>query len=305
MLRAERVNPPRPEDIRAVPVRHPGRWISGVIVLVVIAQFVHWLVTNPELHWNVVRSYLFDPIIREGIRHTLLLTLLAMVMGVVIGVLLAVMRLSKNPIVSGAAWFYVWFFRGTPLLVQLLFWYFLPTVMHSISFGIPFGPSWFAHSPKDLITRFVAALLGLGLNEGAYMSEIIRSGLISVDEGQTEAASALGFGSMETLRRIVLPQAMRVVIPPTGNETISMLKTTSLVSVTGYAELLYSAQIIYARTYQTIPLLLVASLWYVLMTSVLMTGQFYLERHFAKGSQRGLPPTPIQKIRRQVSGLFR
>jgi polar amino acid transport system permease protein len=304
-VQPDSVNTERPEEIRAVPVRHPGRWASGIAVLVLAAMLLHWLVTNPELHWGVVRQYLFDPIIREGIRHTLLLTVIAMVMGVVIGVVLAVMRLSKNPIVSGAAWAYIWFFRGTPLLVQLLFWYFLPSVLHSISFGIPFGPSWFAHSPKDLITRFVAATLGLGLNEGAYMSEIIRSGLISVDEGQTEAASALGFGSMETLRRIVLPQAMRVVIPPTGNETISMLKTTSLVSVTGYAELLYSAQIIYARTYQTIPLLLVASLWYLFMTSILMTGQFYMERYFAKGAQRGLPPTPIQKMRRQLSGLFR
>jgi polar amino acid transport system permease protein len=294
--------PRRPADIEAIPVRHPWRWVSAGVILVLVAMLGHWLVTDTALHWDVVWKYFWDPAVRRGVVMTIKLTIIAMVMGIAIGVALAIMRLSLNPIVSGVAWVYIWFFRGTPLLVQILFWFALPSVLKQVSFGVPFGPSWFATDPKTLITQFTAAVLGLGLNEGAYMSEIIRAGLISVDEGQTEAASALGLSRMQTLRRIVLPQAMRVVIPPTGNETISMLKTTSLVSVIGVFELLYTVQVIYGRTYQTIPLLLVAVVWYLVMTSVLMVGQYYLERHFAKGSTRALPPTPIQKLRVRLLG---
>ena len=288
---------PDPGTLRAIPVRHPGRWVSVAVILVLLAQFVHWLLTNPELNWPLVGSYLFDPSIRAGIRHTLLLTVIAMLLGVVFGLLLAVMRLSANPIVSGVAWIYIWFFRGTPVFVQLLFWYNLPTVQRSVSLGIPFGPSWFQTDPKTLITQFSAACLGLGLNEAAYMAEIARAGILSVDEGQAQAAAALGMTRARTMRRIILPQAMRVIIPPTGNETISMLKTTSLVSVIGYTELLYTAQIIYSRTFQVIPLLLIASLWYLVMTSVLTVGQYYLERRFARGAMRALPPTPLQRVR--------
>jgi polar amino acid transport system permease protein len=298
------VEPParsRPEAIRAVPVRHPGRWVSGAIVVVVAAQLVHWFVTNKALQLGVVRHYLFDRSILLGVGVTLELTAVAMAMGVVLGVVLAVMRLSRNPVVSIGAWIYVWFFRGTPVLVQLLFWYFLPTVARSISIGIPFGPSWLPQNPKEVITAFVAACLGLGLNEAAYMAEIVRAGILSVDEGQVEAASALGMPRMLSMRRIVLPQAMRVIIPPTGNETISMLKTTSLASVVTLAELLYTAQIIYARTYETIPLLLTASIWYLFMTSVLSVGQYYLERRFARGALRELPPTPRQRFGRWVA----
>ncbi|MCU1454352.1 MAG: atrB [Acidimicrobiales bacterium] len=291
----------RPEAIRAVPVRHPGRWVSGAIVLVVAAQLIHWFVTNKELKLGTVRHYLFDHSILVGVGVTLELTAVAMIMGVIIGVVLAVMRLSRNPIVAGGSWLYVWFFRGTPVLVQLLFWYNLPTVARSLSLGIPFGPSWLPQNPKDLITAFIAACLGLGLNEGAYMAEIVRAGILSVDEGQVEAASALGMPRLLSMRRIVLPQAMRVIIPPTGNETISMLKTTSLASVIAFPELLYTAQIIYSRTYETIPLLLTASIWYLFMTSVLSVGQYYLERRFARGALRELPPTPGQRIRRWVA----
>jgi len=288
-------------EIPVVPVRHPGRWVAAVVVLVLAAMFAHWLVATQELHWHVVWHYLFDSAILTGVRRTIVLTIIAMAIGIGLGVVLAVMRLSPNPIVSGAAWLYIWFFRGTPVLVQLLFWYNLPAVIHSLSVGVPFGPSWFHTDPKTAITQFTAALLGLGLNEGAYMAEIARAGILSVDEGQNEAAQALGMTRLMTMRRIVLPQAMRVIIPPTGNETISMLKTTSLVFAIGYMELLTTAQIIYGRTFQTIPLLIVASIWYIVMTSVLYVGQYYLERYFARGSTRQLPPTPV----RRVLGMFR
>jgi polar amino acid transport system permease protein len=301
------VTDPAGQELPVVPVRHPGRWVAAVFLLVLTAMFGHWLVTNKELHWPTVRLYLFNQAIFTGIERTLELTVVAMAIGVGLGVLLAVMRLSPNPIVSGVAWVYIWFFRGTPVIVQLLFWYFLPTVMRSISLGVPFGPSWFHTDPKTLVTQFVAATLGLGLNEGAYMAEIVRAGILSVDEGQTEAAQALGMTRLQTMQRIVLPQAMRVIIPPTGNETISMLKTTSLAFAIALPELLTTAQIIYARTFQTIPLLIVASLWYLFMTSVLYVGQFYLERYFARGSARALPRTPVQRLRmlafRQREGL--
>ncbi len=186
-----------------------------------------------------------------------------MAIGIVLGVVLAVMRRSPNPIVSGASWLYFWFFRGTPLLVQIFFWFYLSALFPSIDLGIPFGPALIHANANTLITKLTAALLGLGLNEGAYMAEIVRAGFLSVDEGQTEAAQSLGMGRLQILRRIVLPQAMRVIIPPTGNETISMLKNTSLVSVIAYGELLYSAQTIYDANYKMIPLLIVASIWYL------------------------------------------
>jgi len=286
----------RASDLPVVPVRHPGRWIGAVVVLVLLAMFVHWLVATDGLRWDVVRQYLFDTSIVHAAWHTVELTVLAMVIGIVLGVVLAVMRLSPNPIMSDAAWAYVWFFRGTPVLVQVLFWFNLPAVMKSLSLGVPFGPSWFHTDPKTLITQFGAAVLGLGLNEAAYMSEIARAGILSVDEGQTEAAQALGMTRLQTMQRVVLPQAMRVIIPPTGNETISMLKTTSIVLVIGYLELTATAQVIGARTFQVIPLYLTVSIWYVAMTSVLYVGQFYLERYFARGSSRSLPPTPVQRL---------
>ncbi len=290
------------EPIKAIPVRHRGRWVAAIVILVLAAQFVHWLVTDTNLRWDVVRQYLFSSPILTGVVNTIKLTIIAMLIGVVLGVVLAVMRLSKNPIVSGVSWLYIWFFRGTPVLVQLIFWYFLPSVVRSISLGIPFGPSWFHSDPKTLITQFIAVCLGLGLNEAAYMAEIARSGILSVDEGQVEAASALGMTQLQSMRRIVLPQAMRVIIPPTGNETISMLKTTSLAVFVGFNELLGAASNIYARTYQTIPMLIVVSIWYLFLTSILTFGQYYLERYYARGALRELPPTPLQKLRWMALG---
>jgi polar amino acid transport system permease protein len=207
------------------------------------------------------------------------------------------MRLSANPLVSSASWFYIWVFRGTPVLVQIIFWSFIAALYPVLDIGVPFGPAFIHADANALVTPFLAAILALGLNEGAYMSEIVRAGLLSVDEGQSEAAHALGMRPMQVMRRIVLPQAMRVIVPPTGNETISMLKTSSLVSVIAYTELLYSAQLIYSRTYQTIPLLIVVSLWYLAFTSLLSIGQYHLERRFGRGVGRHRPETLVQKLR--------
>jgi polar amino acid transport system permease protein len=276
-------------------VRHWGRWVAGAIVLFLVAVIVHSVVTNPRFQWGVVVDFLFDARIVRGARITLELTFLSMAVGIVLGVLLAVMRLSPNPLVSALSGFYIWFFRGTPVLVQILFWQFVGALYPKISIGIPFGGPVFASAnAKHLITPFMAGLLGLGLNEGAYMAEIVRAGILSVDEGQTEAAQSLGMRRILTLRRIVLPQAMRVIIPPTGNETISMLKTSSLVSVIAYSELLYSAQLIYSVNFKTIPLLIVAGIWYLFFTTILSIGQFYIERHYARGTSR--------EVRRQDFG---
>jgi polar amino acid transport system permease protein len=295
----------RPEDIRAVPVRHPGRWVAAAIVLVIAVALVRSVATNPRFQWSVVGEYLFDERILEGLRLTIELTVIAMAIGIALGVLLAVMRLSPNPLVSGGSWLYIWFFRGTPVLVQLLFWYYISALYPKIGLGIPFGPSVVQPDANTLITSFRAAILGLGLNEGAYMAEIVRAGIISVDQGQTDAAQSLGMTRLQTMRRIVLPQAMRVIIPPTGNETISMLKSSSLASVITVAELLYSAELIYAVNFKTIPLLITVSIWYLVCTSVLYVGQYYLERYYARGASRELELTPLQRVRLGVFSIRR
>lgn len=296
------VPPGRPETIKAVPVRHPGRWVGAAVVAVLAAMLIHALITNSQFQWDVVGKYLFDSSITHGLGVTLELTFLSMAIGIAGGITLAIMRLSPNPVLSSTAWFYIWVFRGTPVLVQLLFWNFLGSLWANISIGIPFGPAFWSEPTNQAIPLFVAALLGLGLNEAAYMAEIVRGGIQSVPLGQTEAAHALGMSQFKTMRRIILPQAMRVIIPPTGNETISMLKTTSLVSAISLEELLRAGQNIYSRTFQTIPLLLVVSIWYLLMTSILTVGQYYVERHYARGANRALPPTPLQRLRRLFAG---
>ncbi|TAM88862.1 MAG: amino acid ABC transporter permease [Jatrophihabitans sp.] len=275
----------RDDDLVVVPARHPGRWLAVACIAVLAAMAVHLLVTNSRLQWSVVWQYVFSKPILTGVLRTLELTVIAMVIGVVIGILVAIGRLSPNPVLAKVAWLYSWFFRGTPLLVQLLFWFYLSALLTHVSIGIPFGPEFASASTNSLITPFLAAILGLGLNEGAYMSEIVRSGILAVPRGQAEAGQAIGMTRSEVMRRVVLPQAMRVIIPPTGNETIGMLKYTSLVIVIGYAELLTSASLIYARTFQTIPLLIVAALWYLAITAVLSIAQYYVERHFDRGFQ--------------------
>ena len=294
--------------LSVVRLRHWERWVAALFVMIGVALLIHTLVTNPHFQFVVVGQYLFSAPIISGVLLTLELTLIAMSIGVVLGTFLAIGRMSSNSIVVGASGAYVWFFRGTPLLVQLIFWYNLSTIFPSIGLGVPFGPQFFHLAANSLITPLGAALMGLGLNEGAYMAEIVRAGVLSVDTGQSEAAYSVGMTRSQALRKIVLPQAMRVIVPPTGNEMISMLKNTSLVSVLAIAELLYSAQIIYARTYQTIPLLIVASLWYLALTTVMSIGQHFIERRFGRGyksgsSRRRSSSSPLARVARELVGL--
>ena len=291
---------PRPEAIKAIPVRHPWRWVSGALVLAFAADVVYTFATAPDLRWDEVWKWLSGRLILEGIVITLELTVLAMVIGIALGIVLAVMRLSPSPVMSWVSWIYIWFFRGTPVLVQIFFWFNLNTVLPHIGIGIPGTPLHWQESTNLLISAFTAATLGLGLNEAAYMAEIVRAGIISVEHGQTEAAQALGMNRLQVMRRIVLPQAMRVIIPPTGNETISMLKTTSLASIAAVPELFTRSEQIANFTFLVIELAIVASIWYLAMTTVLTIGQYYVERYFARGAQRELPPTPFQRFRRML-----
>ena len=286
MATTDTAEPVRPDEIRAIPVRHPGRWAAAAIVLLVAALVARSVATNPRFQWGIVGHYFLSTRVLHGLAVTVELTVLSMAIGIALGTLLAVMRLSPNPLVSGASSLYIWLFRGTPVLVQILLWYNVSALYPRFSIGVPFGPQLAHFDAGSLITPFVAGMLALGLNEGAYMAEIVRAGIISVEAGQTEAAQSLGMTRLQTMRRIVLPQAMRVIIPPTGNETISMLKTTSLVSVIATTDLLYSVQLIYAVNYRMIPLLLVACIWYLIVTTVLSFGQVFLERYFGRGTVR-------------------
>jgi polar amino acid transport system permease protein len=296
-----------PAAMPVVPVRHPGRWVAAAVVVLLAVMLVHSLFFSHVLingrirerfEWNVINQYFLSSEVVKALGITIALTVVAMAGGIAIGVVLAIMRLSPNPLVTGSAWVYIWFFRGTPVLVQLLFWYNASYIFPSFSLGIPFGPALVHFNLNTWLTPFLVASVGLALNEGAYMSEVVRAGLISVDEGQTEAAQSIGMSRFMTLRLIVVPQAMRVIIPPTGNETISMLKTTSLASVVTVSELTFTVEQIMAADYKTVPLFMVASLQYLWVTSVLMVGQYYVERHYARGSVRQLPPTPFQRLRR-------
>jgi polar amino acid transport system permease protein len=277
--------PVAPEAIRAVPVRHPGRWVAATLVGLTGAAVAWSAARNPRFEWDVAGDYLFSARVLRGLVATLELTALAMVIGFALGIVLAVMRLSPNRLLAGASWLYVWVFRGTPVLVQLLFWSYIAALYPTLSLGVPFGGPVLMHADANtLITPFAAATLGLALNEAAYMAEIVRAGVISVDAGQSDAAHSLGMTRLQTMRHIVLPQAMRVIVPPTGNEAISMLKTTSLVSVIAFTDLLYSVQLIYSENYRQIPLLVVACVWYLLFTTLLSIGQHFLERRLARGA---------------------
>jgi polar amino acid transport system permease protein len=282
--------PERPDDIKAVPVRRPGRWIAAFVVLLCSASFIRFVVTDTAMKWNVIGQYLFDTRVLDAVVRVIYLAALSMLIGVVLGVILAVMRLSPNPILKSVSWVYIFVFRGTPLLVQITFWYniaaLFPAPGHVIDIGIPFGPALIHPNANQLITIFVAALLGLGFNEGAYMAEIVRAGIISVPEGQTEAAASLGMSRLQIMRRIVLPQAMRVILPPTGNEFISMLKNTSLAQVIAYAELYFVAEDIASVNFDVPQLLIVISIWYLALTSVAYVGQYFLERKVGEGFSR-------------------
>ena len=267
-----------------MPVRHPGRWISAIIILGVLALFLQSLVTNPNFRWDIVGTYILDTKVVQGVGWTLLLTAAAMVLAIVLAILLAFMRQSENPVFRWSSWAWVWFFRGTPVYTQLVFWGLISVLYPKITAGIPFGPEWFAVDTSTVITTTAAAILGLGLNESAYLAEIFRAGLKSVDRGQEEAAEALGMGKTKIMWRIILPQAMRVIVPPTGNETIGMLKTTSLVLAVPFTlDLTFATNTLANRTYLPVPLLIVAAIWYLVITSVLMVGQHFIEAYYGKG----------------------
>lgn len=275
--------PSRAVPLKAIPVRHPGRWVAVAVLLLLAAMGINSFVTNPNWRWDTFSTYIFTEVVFQGLWKTIWITAASMVLGIVGGVILAVMRLSPNPIVKTVAWLYIWFFRGTPVLVQIMFWGFLAMLYRQLSLGIPFGPELVTFETNVLIPLTVGGVLALGLNEAAYMAEIVRSGIMSVGHGQTEAAEALGMTRGKLMRRVVLPQAMRIIVPPTGNEVISMLKTTSLLVMVGITELFTTVQNIYNSNYQNIPLLVVASAWYLVVTSILSVGQYYLEKRFGRG----------------------
>jgi polar amino acid transport system permease protein len=287
-----------PAAIDAVPLRHPWRWVAAVVIVILVVLFVYGAATNDAYRWQVFGEYLFNDRILLGVSNTLQLTIYSMVIAIVLGVILAVMRLSDNPVFRSVSWVYLWIFRGTPIYVQLTFWGLIPTIYKNIQLGVPFGPSLFHLDLQSLSIPFLLATLGLALNEAAYMAEIIRAGISSVPEGQLEASTALGMSWGMAMRRTVLPQAMRVIIPPTGNEVISMLKTTSLVTAVPYTLDLYSiaTREIAAREFEPVPLLLVAAAWYLAVTSLLMVGQFYLERYYSRGASRKLTTKQLEAL---------
>ena len=291
-----------------VRARHPGRWAAAIVSMLMLAALAHSLATNPGYRWDVVWRYLTVKTVLTGFGWTLVLTAASMAIGIVLGVVAALMRQSANPVVSAFAATYIWLFRGTPVLVQLIFWYNLAALYPRIDIGFPFFAPFVTLSTNVLITPIVAALLGLGLNEGAYMAEIVRSGLMSVDPGQREAAYSLGLTPARTVRRVILPQAMRVIVPPTGNEVVGMLKATSLVSTLAISDLLYSVQGIYGRTFETIPLLIVASTWYLLASTLLSACQIALENRLRRGHTAA--PTDgvsvlLARVRRNIGRLPR
>ena len=274
--------------IHPKPVPRPSRYISAAVVAVLAAMGINALITNRTFNWPVVWEWFFSRTVMVGVAFTLILTVLAMAFGTALAITMAIMRQSPNPILRGVSWFYIWFFRGTPIYTQLIFWSLVPVLYPTLSLGIPFGPEFVTFSTSKYFTTFWMAVVGLSLNEGAYLSEIIRSGLNAVDSGQSEAATALGMSRSQVMRRIILPQAMRVIIPPIGNETISMLKTTSLASAIPFIlELTFATNDKGQQYFQPVPFLMVAAIWYLLITSVLMIGQMYLERYFGRGFDNG------------------
>ncbi|MEW2530382.1 amino acid ABC transporter permease [Streptomyces sp. NPDC047071] len=272
-----RPDPPgqHPAEPRIVPRRHLGQWAAAAVVVAALALALNSVVRNDAFQWGVVGDYFTTAAVLRGLWLTLWLTAAVMVLGFALGTLLALGRLSGNPVLRAVSWGYVWFFRSMPILVQLLFWFNIGALY----------PTLLGIKTVDLLGPVTIAVIGLTLHEAAYAAEVVRGGILSVDRGQTEAAQSLGLGRARRFRRIVLPQAMRSIVPPAGNMLIGTLKGTSIVSVIAVQDLLYSVQLVYHRTYQVIPLLLVATLWYVVVTSVLSVGQYYVERHYARGSE--------------------
>jgi len=290
----------------AVPLRHPGRWVACAVVLLLLVWFAYTCVQNPNFQWPVVAHYLFSREILYGVLVTIQLTVSAMCIGIGLGIVTALMRLSENRLLSSAAQLYIVCFRATPALVQLIFWFNLSALFPAITLGIPFfGPDFVTFNANAIISPIVAANLGLGLCEGAYMAEIVRSGILSVDTGEAEAAFAVGMTRMQTMWHVILPQAMRVIVPPTANQVIGMLKYTSLASVISVTELLTSAELIYTRTFETIPLLIVVSLWYVTLTTLLTVGQRAIELRLGRSHRKEAARGWVPFRNAVVANLFR
>jgi polar amino acid transport system permease protein len=295
--------PGPPPGTRAVPVRRPGRWVATAVGLLLFAMGAHALVTNAVFQWGVVGRYFTASAVLAGLVNTLWLTAVALVGGFTLGTVLAIMRMSGNPVLATFSRLYVWFFRSTPLLVQLLFWYNISLLYPRLGFGVPFGPEFVDIDTRNLISALMAAVIGLVLHEAAQAAEIVRAGFLSVDAGQREAAQALGLTRGRTIWRIVLPQAMRAILPPMGNQTIGLLKGTSIVSVIAVHDLLFATQLIYNENYLIIPLLLVATIWYLILTTLLGIPQYYLERHYGRGNHRESPVGLSRRLRGGLAAL--
>ncbi|MEW1723800.1 amino acid ABC transporter permease [Streptomyces sp. NPDC093109] len=288
--------------LRRVPAPRPGRWLASAFLLVLLAQFLHGLVANPGWEWPVFRQFFVEGSILQALGLTLELTAYGTALGFTLGLVIALMRLSRSWLPASVGWLYVWVFRSVPLIVQLLFWFNLAYLYDRLSFGVPFGPEFVSVPTMRLVGPMGAAVLGLALHQAAYAAEIIRSGIISVDRGQVLAAAALGIPRRRQLSRIVLPQAMRTILPNAFNELISLLKGTSIVSVMALGDLFYQTQVIYGRNGRVVALVMVATIWYVILTGLLSVLQYYVERRFARGGSRALPPTPRQRLRTALSG---
>jgi polar amino acid transport system permease protein len=289
---------------RVLPLHHPLRWVAIAVVLVVLAQVAHGLVTNPFYQWDRFAYWFFRPVVLNGLLITLYVTAICAVLALLVGVVLALARLSRSPVLRAVSWAYVWLFRSVPLIVVLLFLYNFSALYKTLGLGIPFGPVFVSFGVTVLATETVIAVLGLTLVEGAYAAEIVRAGILSVDQGQHEAAAALGIPRRHQFRRIVAPQALRPIVPNYVNLLISLVKSTSLVFYVSLLDLFGTVQNL-GSTYpgDIVPLLLVATAWYVILTSVVSVAQFYVERRFARGAVRSLPPTPLQRLRTGLAGL--
>ncbi|MFD3581404.1 amino acid ABC transporter permease [Streptomyces sp. NPDC058683] len=289
---------------RVQPLRRPGRWIATAVVLVVVAQFAHGLATNPFYQWDRFRYWFLRPTILDGLVITLEVAALSAVLGLLGGVVLAVARLSGSPVLRAVSWTYTWLFRSIPLIVLLIFLYNFSALYQTLSLGVPFGPSFVSFDETKLATDLVVAVIGLSLNEAAYAAEVVRGGILSVDQGQHEAAAALGLPKSYQFTRIVFPQALRSIVPNYVNQLIGLIKGTSLVFYVSLLDLFGSVQSM-GSTYpgDIVPLLLVATVWYLILTSAVSVVQFYVERHFARGATRTLPPTPLQKLRTGLGDL--
>ena len=291
---------------RVVPLRHPWRWIATVVVLALLAQFVHGLISNPFYEWDRFRYWFLRPVVLDGLVITLKVTAWSAVLGFLGGVVLALMRVSRNPLLRAVSWGYIWLFRSVPLIVLLLVIYNFSAIYPKLSLGVPFGPGFAGFETTDLLGYTVIGVIALSLNEAAYAAEVVRAGIQSVDQGQHEAADALGLGRGRQFRRIILPQALRAIVPAYVNQLIGLIKASSLVFYVSLLDL-FGVVMSMGSTYPTdiIPLLLVATAWYVVLTSLLSVVQYYVERYYARGALRTMPPTPFQQLRASFARRFR